>query len=96
MKEENVWEDKMEPYSEKSFVVRGDTRHLRDQLVEFGRWNPKLKGGPGWIFPNSAKSSVKKILDKDAKVKSPEKSRSPSPKKSPKKAPKSPEKSQSD
>ena len=38
-------------YSEKAFVVRGDTKPYKDQLLNRGgKWNPNLKGGAGWIF----------------------------------------------
>ena len=38
-------------YSEKAFVVRGDTKPYKDNLLNRrGKWNPNLKGGAGWIF----------------------------------------------
>lgn len=41
----------LESYSEKAYVVRGDTRPHSEQLKALGgRFNPRLKGGPGWIF----------------------------------------------
>lgn len=46
------------PYSEKSFVIRGDTKKYKDKLKALGgRWNRKLLNGPGWIFSNKKKSS---------------------------------------
>jgi hypothetical protein len=40
-------------YSDKSFVVRGDTKPHREQLLKrCGKWNPNLRGGAGWIFSN--------------------------------------------
>jgi len=46
-------------YSNKSFVVRGDTKPMKKELKEAGgRWNPNLKGGAGWIFGNKRKEQV--------------------------------------
>ena len=42
---------KIEEYSQKAFVVRGNTTQHKDQLLVMnGKWNPNLTGGPGWIF----------------------------------------------
>jgi len=44
----------VEKYTDKSFVVRGDTRPYTDGLKLLGgKWNAKLSGGAGWIFSNS-------------------------------------------
>ena len=52
-------------YSEKSFVIRGETKDNRDLLKSLnGRFNPHLKGGPGWIF---SFKSLKLIIDKIGK-----------------------------
>lgn len=41
----------IENYSEKAFVIRGDTRPMKEQLKEGGaKWNPSLRGGAGWII----------------------------------------------
>ncbi len=42
------------PYSDKSFVLRGElTKQYKEAIKGLGgSWNPKLKGGPGWIFSN--------------------------------------------
>lgn len=41
----------MEEYSEKSFVLRGDTKPHKEQMKKMGgKWNTNLKGGPGWVF----------------------------------------------
>tara|TARA_B100001093_G_scaffold125137_1_gene117718 strand:+ start:156 stop:596 length:441 start_codon:yes stop_codon:yes gene_type:complete len=54
----------IEKYSEKSFVVRGDTQLHKDKLKNLGgKWNPKLTGEDGrkfcgWIFSNSKRESV--------------------------------------
>jgi hypothetical protein len=40
-------------YSEKAFVLRGDTNPHKDQILKRrGKWNPNLTGGAGWIFSN--------------------------------------------
>jgi len=51
-------------YSEKSFKVEGDdTKTYRHELKELGgKFNPCLKGGPGWIFSNKRKSSVENFI----------------------------------
>lgn len=39
------------PYNEKSFVIRGDTRAISEELKNFGaKFNRGLNGGPGWII----------------------------------------------
>lgn len=48
----NIKGIKLEIYSGKSVAVYGDTRKFKEILKELGgRFNPYLKGGPGWIFP---------------------------------------------
>jgi len=38
-------------YSEKSVAVFGDTRHIKEKMMELGgRYNTNLKGKKGWIF----------------------------------------------
>lgn len=52
-----------EEYSAKSFVVRGDTREAKEQLKALrGRFNPRLKGGPGWIFSKRRTADVCEAL----------------------------------
>lgn len=58
-------EDKViiQKYSEKSFVVRGQTFNHMDKLKELGgKWNAYLKGGEGWIFPNYKENEVKEYF----------------------------------
>ena len=46
-------------YSDKSFVVRGDTKPYKDKIKELGgKWNSNLTDGGGWIFPNTKKDKV--------------------------------------
>ena len=50
-------------YSEKSFVLRGDTKIHKEKIKEMGgKWNRNLKGGPGWIFSNNKRSIVDKWI----------------------------------
>lgn len=53
----------IEPYSEWSIVVRGDTKSFKKHLADLGgTWNTKLtKGGPGWIFKKKDKEGVEKL-----------------------------------
>lgn len=55
----------IEKYSDKSFVVRGDTKHYKEQLSAMcGRYNPNLKGGEGWVFSTTRrKEEVTEWLD---------------------------------
>lgn len=53
----------VERYSDKSYVVRGDTRTHKDLLKENKlRYNGSLNGGPGWIFPPSRLEEVMQAL----------------------------------
>lgn len=50
-------------YTEKSFVVRGNTTENKEQLKTIGgKYNALLKGGPGWIFPNFLKKNVEEYI----------------------------------
>jgi hypothetical protein len=52
----NSIEVTMEKYSEKSFVVKGETTDIKETMKSLGgKWNSRLKCGPAWIF------SIKKI-----------------------------------
>ena len=55
---------KLQIYSEKSFVVRGDdTKNQKDKLKDLGgKWNSNLKDGGGWIFSNNNKNKVQDWL----------------------------------
>jgi len=60
----------IEEYSDKSFVVRGNTRSHSTKLKELsGSYNSRLKCGPGWIFSKSKKDNVTNyILKNNVKV----------------------------
>jgi hypothetical protein len=57
-------------YSEKSFVVIGDTKEIKEQLDAFGgKWNRFLKHPEtkeplkGWIFSNKKLKDVEQLLN---------------------------------
>lgn len=53
----------IEPYNERSFVVRGPTKPYKQALkILKGRWNPSLKGGEGWLFSNCYETKVREYL----------------------------------
>lgn len=57
-------------YSEKSFVVYGDSRHLAETFKENGGYfNPRLKEGPGWIFSKRRRNEIEEIISNDSKSK---------------------------
>lgn len=56
----------IENYSDYSIVVRGDTKSFKKNLIELeGKFNDKLKGGPGWIFSTKKSKDVLEKLQKD-------------------------------
>ena len=66
----------VESYSEKSFVVRGATKPIKESMKKYGgRWNPNLKGGPGWIFRVKDRKEVENYLASILVEKSRKKSR---------------------
>ena len=59
----------IEPYSQLSIVVRGDTRVYKEDLKKLGgKYNSRLKGGPGWIFPNRFKHTVESYIRKGERI----------------------------
>lgn len=53
----------IEQYSERAIVVRGNTEPIKDMLLDLGgKYNPALKGGNGWIFPNFKKAKVEELI----------------------------------
>jgi hypothetical protein len=54
----------VEKYSEKSFVIYGNTKEYKDKIKELGgKFNSNLKVGPGWIFSNIKFDKVKEWLN---------------------------------
>ena len=50
-------------YSEKAFVLIGDTKAIKDKLKELGgRFNARLSCGAGWIFSKKKEAEVKAAL----------------------------------
>jgi hypothetical protein len=48
-----------ENYTEKSIVVRGDTKEYKEELKKLGgKYNANLKGGGGWIFSKKVEDKV--------------------------------------
>ena len=51
-------------YTDKSFVVNGDTKPFKENLMALGgRYNPRLKGGPGFVFSNNKINDVKDFIN---------------------------------
>ena len=51
---------KLTDYSEKTFIITGDTKPIKDKLKQLGgRWNPYLTG---WIFHKIHLAIVKDTL----------------------------------
>lgn len=49
----------VQDYSEKSIVVRGDTKPCKEELKQLGgKYNGNLRGGPGWIFSKRCEAGV--------------------------------------
>ena len=52
---------RVEKHSEKSIVVRGDTRNYKTELKELGgRWNGRLGG---WVFQVKARAEVDALVE---------------------------------
>lgn len=53
----------VENYTDKSIVVRGSTKEYIDELKQLGgKWNSRLRDGPGWIFPKSKEKIIKSFI----------------------------------
>ncbi len=55
----------VQDYTEKSIVVIGEkTKDNKEGLIKLGgKFNAKLKVGPGWIFPKTEKERVLKFVN---------------------------------
>jgi hypothetical protein len=52
-------------YSDKSFVITGNTKEYKEELKEMGgKWNSKLTCGSGWIFSLTKKNELEAWLAK--------------------------------
>ena len=55
----------LQTYTDKSFVLRGNTRPVKDEIMKLGgRWNTSLTGGAAWIFPSHSLDQVKAFVDR--------------------------------
>lgn len=55
----------IEKYSDRSFVVRGETKDIKDDMKALGgKYNRNLEGGVGWIFSLKALDKVEAYLKK--------------------------------
>lgn len=53
----------LEQYSERALVVRGDTKPVKDVLkANGGRYNARLRCGPGWIFRATERASIEALV----------------------------------
>ena len=53
-----------EPYNKKSFAVRGDREKYGNVIRKLGgRWNIRLKNGPGWTVPTEKENELKKLIN---------------------------------
>ena len=53
----------VEEYTEKSIVVRGNTKKYQESLENLGgKYNSNLKGRPGWVFTNSSRPKLEAFL----------------------------------
>lgn len=54
---------KFEKYNERCWVLRGDSKPLRKELIKFkGVFNSRLTGGEGWVFRNDNVEECAKAL----------------------------------
>lgn len=54
----------VEHYSDKSIVVRGDTKPYKEQLNALkGVYNPRLKGGAGWVFGKKREQEIRTAIE---------------------------------
>ena len=52
-----------EEYNKLSFAVRGDKKKYAKKLKDIGgRWNPRMKGGEGWLVPKENLENLKSLL----------------------------------
>ena len=59
----------VEEYTAKSVVVQGDTRKYKEDLKKLGgKYNGRLKNGPGWIFPKSSESDIQAFINKGKRL----------------------------
>lgn len=58
-----------EKYNDKCWVLRGDTKPIRNSLKEFkGVYNSRLNGGEGWVFRTAEVENVANALGLKVKI----------------------------
>lgn len=64
MSSQNQFKDiSLEEYTDRSVVVRGETRQYKEDLKKLGgKYNSRLRGEPGWIFPKSKQDDIVKFM----------------------------------
>ena len=64
MSSQNQFKDiSLEEYTDRSIVVRGETRQYKEDLKKLGgKYNSRLRGEPGWIFPKSKQNDIVKFM----------------------------------
>lgn len=51
-------------YSDSSYVLRGNTKKYKSELISMGcKWNPNLTGGAGWIISRSIYNTINEWLN---------------------------------
>ena len=66
----------LEEYTDRSIVVRGETRQYKEDLKKLGgKYNSKLRGEPGWIFPKSKQADIIKFMKEGKRLVSEEEAR---------------------
>ena len=59
----------IEKYTERSVVVRGDTRKYKEDLkILGGKYNSRLKNGPGWIFSKNVETDLKNFINRGVRL----------------------------
>jgi len=67
-------------YSDKSFVITGNTKEYKEELKEMGgKWNSKLTCGSGWIFSLTKKNELEAWLAKKTSLETQPKAPPPQP-----------------
>ena len=59
----------IQEYTGVSVVVQGDTRKYKEDLKKLGgKYNGRLKNGPGWIFPKSSEGDLMSFINKGKRL----------------------------
>ena len=60
---------KIEEYSNHSIAVQGDTRKYKEDLKKLGgKYNGRLRNGPGWVFPKTAESDIVSFIKNGKRI----------------------------